>query len=133
MRRTLMRYLTCLLPIALMACNGDTTVGGPDPDTVWALQEIDGTPFGARATLSFPEEGVVRGQAPCNTFNARLLETHPGFRVDQMAVTRILCPEIEQETAFFEALRRMTRADATANTLILSDEGDSLMVFAPAP
>lgn len=115
---------------ALSGCVGDETVarygaaGG-----VWQLSEIDGRPFAARATLSFPEPGRVAGEAPCNLYSGAMTAPYPWFEAGALAVTRRACPEMAAEARFFDALGRVTLAEVQGDVLILSDPAGPEMVF----
>ena len=46
-----------------------------------------------------------------------------------MAVTRRACPELAEETRFFQTLEDMTLAEVQGPVLILSNEDGTEMVF----
>ncbi|MGV6811145.1 MAG: META domain-containing protein, partial [Brevirhabdus sp.] len=101
-----------LLTSLLAACGPDETISGyVGTDTVWTLQELDGTPFPHRATLSFPEEGKIAGQAPCNRYFGAQTAPYPWFKVDGVGSTKMACPALDQEQVFFTALSAMTLAE----------------------
>jgi heat shock protein HslJ len=54
-------------------------------DITGSLIRIDGAPFAARATLRFPREGAITGDAPCNAFSARQSVPYPWFRAEDRA------------------------------------------------
>lgn len=111
------------------ACIGDETVSGYAGGVDWQLTEIDGTPFSARAVISFPEPGRIAGQAPCNSFSGEQTAPYPWFSAPALAVTRRSCPEISEETRFFKALNRVTLAEVQGEVLILSAPDGPTMVF----
>lgn len=100
-----------------------------DPGSLWGLIEIDGKSFSSNALLEFPKIGRMTGQAPCNRFSAALWSTYPSFQPGPIAATPRACPELEDETRFFDALARMTLAEADGDILILTGEGRESMVF----
>lgn len=126
-----MRYLIAfLIPLALPACKSDETISGyTDPNTTWVLVELDGKPFNARATITFPSKGKVTGQAPCNTFGSTQSVPLPWFKLGPIMSTKMACPDLAAEQVFFEALGTMTLAETLGNTLILSTEHGREMVF----
>lgn len=121
-----------VLPLlaGLLHCTGDETLSGYGAQGVtWRLQEMDGAPYPAKATLTFPEEGRIAGEAPCNSFSGAQTVPYPWFRAEQVAATRRACPELEAEAAFFRALSEMTLAEVAGDTLILKTEDGREMVF----
>lgn len=118
-----------LLLLTIAACRDETPSGFARPDQIFALQEIDGTAFPARATLSFPEPGRIAGTAPCNSYAGALTAPYPWFETGPLAATRRACPDLAQETAFFAALAEMSLAEISGNTLILSNDAGRQMVF----
>jgi heat shock protein HslJ len=98
-------------------------------DSTWVLTELRGEPVAARATMQFPEAGVIAGQAPCNRYRAALLVPYPWFDSGPVAATRMACPDLAAEKAFFQALEAATLSEIRDDTLILSDDDTVLMVF----
>lgn len=99
------------------------------PGHVWRLVELDGAPFPALATLSFPATGRIEGQAPCNRYFGEMWQVYPWFRAEKIASTRRACPDLGLEQAFLEALGRMTLAEASEELLILTDDARGVMIF----
>jgi len=126
------RILACLFfGVSLNACVADETVSGyANPSTVYTLQSVDGVEVSYRATIQFPKEGQVTGQAPCNRYNAVQTLPYPWLEIGPIASTRMACPDLAEESTFFEALDAMTLAEATGSTLILSTTEGREMVFA---
>lgn len=118
------------LPFILTACLKDETISGyVDQSATFDLAEINGTPFTANATLTFPEKGRVAGHAPCNSYTAEQSAPYPWFELGPIKSTRATCPEMEQETAFFEQLKKMTLIEAVSDIVILRNDEADEMVF----
>lgn len=114
----------------LMSCGPDETISGyADPSVTYVLNLIDDTPYPARATIRFPQEGQVTGEAPCNSFQARQSAPYPWFDIGPIAATRLACPDLPSETAYFAALSVMTIAEVGGTVLILSNSDGGEMVF----
>lgn len=130
-----MRYLFALLiSLTLSACKYDETISGyTDTDATWALVELYGKPFTARATIAFPSKGKVIGQAPCNTYGSTQTLPLPWIKFGPIVSTKMACPDMAAEQLFFEALSAMTLAEVHANTMILSTEDGHEMIFKSAP
>ncbi|MEM1233348.1 MAG: META domain-containing protein [Pseudomonadota bacterium] len=125
-----MRVLALFLGMA--ACAGDETISAFSPaGTVWHLSELDGAAFAARATVTFPAEGEVAGEGPCNRFTAAQAVPYPWIEIGPIAATRRACPDLAAEGAFFAALSAVSVAEVSGPVLILSGERHE-MVFRAA-
>jgi heat shock protein HslJ len=96
---------------------------------VWRLAALDGAPFAARATLRFDGAGRIDGQAPCNRYSAAQPLALPGFAAGPVAATRMACPDLAAEGAYFAALEAMTRAEIGDEALVLSNAAGRSMTF----
>lgn len=114
-----------------VGCTPDETLSGfLDPSTLWTLTEIDGTPTAARSTMQFPEPGRISGQAPCNRFSGEVTVPYPWFATGPLAATKMACPDLAAEDAFFDALGAMTESEVNGPVLILrNSELGREMVF----
>lgn len=117
----------------LASCSGDESLAAYGAGGAWRLAEIDGVDFPATATISFGEDGAVTGRAPCNRYSTRQTAPYPWFELGPIAATRMACPDLTAETAFFEALEAMSIAEVSGETLILSNEEKRSMVFMRLP
>ncbi|WP_428512541.1 META domain-containing protein [Roseovarius sp.] len=125
--------LTVPLVVSLLNCSGDETLSGHGAaDRTWQLAELDGAAFDARATITFPEEGKIVGEAPCNRYFAAQLQPYPWFEAAEIGTTRRACPDLAQETAYLDALGAMSLAEVTETTLILSTPEGREMIFRAA-
>lgn len=116
--------------VGLTACVGDETIARyAVPGAEYELVDVDGAAFGPRATITFPEAGRVVGQGPCNRYSAPQSEVYPWFNLGPIAATRMACPDLAAEAAFFDALAAMTLAEVAGNTLILTAPDGREMVF----
>ena len=115
--------------IALAACTVRAQDGFGTPDAIWQLTEIDGIPFDARATLTFPTPGRVSGAAPCNAYFGALTGTYPAFSAPVLAASKRACSELQAEAQFFAALRAVRSAKRMGDTLTLSDATGLRLVF----
>jgi heat shock protein HslJ len=119
-----------LLLAALTACALDETISGyADPAATYVLAEIDRIPVAARTTIRFPEEGRIIGDAPCNSFSADQTAPYPWFAPGPVAVTRIACPDLVEETRVLATLSEMTFAEVSGDVVILTNGAGREMVF----
>ncbi len=125
--------LTLSLFTLLVACKDETLSGYTPEKTTWVLQSLNEAPFDATATLTFPKKGKIAGQGPCNGFTGNQTVPYPWFSAEGIAATKMACPKIAEEAQFFEALQKMTLSEVSGDTLILSTEDGSQMLFRAAP
>lgn len=126
----MIRWAFTLSAVAgLFSCADETLTGYGAADRTWVLQDLDGTAFDGRAIIEFPEEGAIRGQAPCNTFQGAQTVPYPWFQAENLAVTRMACPDMEAERVFFDAISDMNVAEVVGDTLILTNDDGRKMVF----
>ena len=119
-----------MLVTALTACREDETQRVyDDANRIWTLKQLDGAPFPASATLTFPKAGEITGQGPCNRYFGAMKAAYPQFDTGPIGSTRLACPEMAAETAFLTALERATAAQLTDGTLTLSDTDGLSMIF----
>jgi heat shock protein HslJ len=128
-----MRLVSATLLLALVACSDETISGYADPEAVYTLTEIDGAAYTARATITFPEEGTARGEAPCNSWFASQSAPYPWIELGPIGATRRACPDLDAELAYFEALGTMTLAEVQGPVLILSNDAGREIVFRATP
>ena len=122
--------ITLCAGLALAGCYEDETLTGYGAaENLWLLQSIDGQPYTARATLEFPEAGTIAGQAPCNRFSGAQSAPYPWFSAERIAVTKMACPELQDETLFLRALAEMTLVEVAGDTLLLTNDTGREMVF----
>lgn len=122
------------LPVVIGAWLKDETVAGfADPGAVYVLQELNGAPVAARATITFPEPGRIAGEGPCNGYSATQGVPYPWFKAGPIAATRRACPDLPLETAFFETLAAATLVEVAGPVLILSNDDGVQMVFQAGP
>lgn len=128
-----MRLALILAALSLPGACRDESVRAHGGDAgVWHLQSIDGAPFVARATLSFPAKGRISGEAPCNSYSAQQTAPYPWFTAEKLSTTRLTCPDLAAETTFLRALEAMTLVEVAGPVLILSNDEGREMVFETA-
>lgn len=99
----------------------------PLQGTEWQLVQLDGRDVPVEEdlfTVTFGEEGNLSGLGACNRLMGSY-ETTPagGLVVGQMASTRMLCPGLEREQAFAEALSAATHYRIDGQMLMLLSDG----------
>lgn len=126
----MIRPLALCALLALSACMSDETISAFVPaDTTWRLTRMGDAAVSTRATITFPEPGRVAGQAPCNRWFAAQSVPYPWIDIGPIGATRMACPDLADETAFFTALEAATLVEVSGDTLILSDDTGPLLEF----
>ncbi|NCQ23056.1 MAG: META domain-containing protein [Rhodobacteraceae bacterium CG17_big_fil_post_rev_8_21_14_2_50_63_15] len=113
----------------LGSCRDETVTAYGGDVAIWRLESVDGTPYSARATLGFAQEGKLTGEAPCNSFSGTQTAPYPWFAAKDLITTRRTCPDLAAETLFFSALAEMTLVEVAGEVLILSNDLGREMVF----
>lgn len=127
--------VTLGLVVALLSSLGqwlgadETLTAYSDPDILWQLDELDGSPFPATATLQTQPGGRISGQAPCNSYSGEVTVPYPWFALGPVAATKMACPDLAAESLFFDALSSMTLAEVSGPVLLLSNDVGRIMVF----
>lgn len=90
----------------------------------WKVSEINGTPVandGVKMVIDIPEH-KVHGNTGCNVFNGTIFvdpDVDGSIQFQQVGVTRMLCPDMETESAFLVALESVVTAQESHGTAIL--------------
>lgn len=79
--------------------------------------------------LSFPEEGQISGQAPCNSFSASQSAPYPWLDIGPILSTKRACPDLNFEVDTLQLLARMTLVEVSGDTLILSNDAEESLLF----
>lgn len=129
-----MKYLS-LAGLVLAACvqsgHADEAALAPGFTGIeWVLTTVDGKPAAYSATLDLGQPGRVTGQAPCNHYFADLTQADDSFRMRAIGATKMACPQMAEEAAYFQVLQGIEFAQAGQGTLTLTGGGHEL-VFAP--
>lgn len=125
-----MSRLILAFVILTSACQADESISAYlDGTAEFRLNSIDGTPFEADATIDLSKSGKISGKAPCNSYFANQTAPYPWLQAGPIGATRMACPDLDAEIAYFAALREMTHAEVLGDTLILSNADGREMLF----
>ncbi len=96
----------------------------------WILESIADVPtsYEAQSTLDFDTNADFHGSGGCNRYSGTYATTGAILAMSAPAATRMLCPgaAMDQETRFFDALRRVERFDYEGDTLLLYSAGSEV-------
>ncbi|UZD90446.1 META domain-containing protein [Cognatishimia activa] len=122
-----MRFLALLLLIS--ACERDESLTAYGAAGTWDLQEINGQPFDAPASIVFAEDGQVKGEAPCNSYSTYQSAPYPWIELGPILSTKRACADLSAEQDYFAALGKMSLAEVSGELLILSNDEDESLLF----
>jgi heat shock protein HslJ len=126
----MIRYILPLLALSGWATDEPIAAYAPT-GVVGQLEQISGEGFPAKATILVGMPGSVAGNAPCNSYSAAQTAPYPWIEIGQIAATKRACPGLAAEVAFFDMLGRVSIAEVSETTLILSTDDGAEMVFTP--
>ena len=116
--------------LMVSGCAKDETLAAFAKDAGdFTLISIDSLPFEGRATINISEAGRINGQAPCNRYFAAQTAPYPWFEIGPIGATEMACPSLALEQSFFDTLSKMTLAEVSGGTLILSNTDGLRMIF----
>ena len=107
--------------------------GGQSPVGTWRLTALDGLAPAAPVVLTLDEDGTLHGQAPCNIYSGSYTRDGSAFATGPVLSTRMACPEIAQENAYFAALNAATRWAISEGALRLEGEDGAGLLFTRLP
>lgn len=95
----------------------------------WHLVGLEGQEVGWEASLRIDGDRLS-GKAPCNRWFAPNTAALPAVAIEAIGATRMACPDLAAESAFFEALQAMQRAELDQGHLYLIGPEGRVMEFA---
>lgn len=127
-----MRLSPLFAALALAACVSPAMSEGEIEGVDWHLVGLEGQAVDWQASIRFDGDSV-QGKAPCNGFGGRNGAALPAVSLGALRATRMACPELKQEGAFFAALGAMQRAEIDQGHLYLTGAEGRIMEFARTP
>ena len=124
-----MRLSPLLAALLLAACVSPAMSEAEIEGVDWHLVGLEGQAVGWTASLRF-DGASVTGKAPCNGFGGVNAAKLPGISLGPLRATRMACPDLAAETAFFDALQAMQRAELDQGHLYLIGAEGRIMEFA---
>lgn len=115
-----------------------TVANAPITDTYWKLTELLGKPVDTsikRKTLflQFDQNGNVTGSGGCNNIKGTYTADASGkLLLSKMISTRMACPAMQDESAFLQALAKVSTYTVKGNSLQLTTGQVPLLVFEAA-
>lgn len=98
----------------------------------WQLVGFEGQEITWDASLRL-EGDKVTGNAPCNRFFGTNAATLPAVSFSAFGATKMACPDLQAESAYFEALQAMQRVELDQGHLFLIGPEGRIMEFVRDP
>ena len=105
----------------------------------WKIETINGNPLEANAEVSpfigfKTDESRIYGNVGCNTINGELIQNPDvvnSLSFKNLAVTQMLCPEMETERVVLECLNATSSFNKmkNGNIVLLNNKGEELLVL----
>lgn len=132
-----LKWLAALSMVFILAgccsCRKNKSSRIPLVGTEWKLTQLGGESVVSemyRMTLS--EDGRITGVGDCNRFNGAYTLKDKTLEISQnMAVTRIFCPDQEREDRFFNMMFEIDTYSIDGRKLMLIRDGNVLAIFEP--
>lgn len=104
-------------------------------DGSWDVTSIlDNNDFADSERVPFmtftPSESRVHGSTSCNKFFGNLFYDHANFKVENIGMTKMLCPDNTVENSFIRALENAVSYEINDNVLHLLSEDHKILIKA---
>ena len=124
-----MRFAPLFAALALAACVtpalSEDEIAGVD----WHLVGLEGQTVDWAASLRI-EGDKLSGKAPCNRWFGTNTVALPAVAIQGIGATKMACPDLAAESAYFETLQAMQRAELDQGHLYLIGPEGRIMEFA---
>jgi heat shock protein HslJ len=118
--------------LSLAACVTPAMSEGEISGVDWHLVGLEGQEVGWNASLRIDGDNIT-GKAPCNSWGAKSSASLPALSLGPIRATRMACPDLAAEAAFFETLQAMQRTELDQGHLFLIGMEGRIMEFARDP
>lgn len=100
----------------------------------WKLNQMYGTTIVSdNYRITFAADGTLAGVGDCNRFAGSFTMNVGTLKIsDKIASTRMMCPNAQQETIFFQMLPQADSYFVDGTKLMLLRNGDVIALFTPA-
>jgi len=138
-KKLLMKLLLTIFAITIIntGCHSGKPQGNnPLFANNWILSELNGTPVQTSntdkdASLKFsPDDMRVSGSGGCNRFNGSFTMKKEALTFGPLAATKMMCPDIAFEDAYFAALAKVKAFEVKDNALFLKEKNGSGTILA---
>ena len=115
--------------LSLTACVSPALSGDEIAGVDWHLVGLEGQEVDWTASLRLDGD-KISGKAPCNRWFGTNAAALPTIAIEGIGATKMACPDLAAESAYFEALQAMQRAELDQDHLFLIGPEGRIMEFA---
>ncbi len=115
--------------LSLTACVTPALSGDEIAGVDWHLVGLEGQEVDWTASLRLDGD-KISGKAPCNRWFGTNAAALPTIAIEGIGATKMACPDLAAESAYFEALQAMQRAELDQDHLFLIGPEGRIMEFA---
>lgn len=115
--------------LSLTACVTPALSGDEIAGVDWHLVGLEGQEVDWTASLRLDGD-KISGKAPCNRWFGTNAAALPAIAIEGIGATKMACPDLAAESAYFEALQAMQRAELDQDHLFLIGPEGRIMEFA---
>ncbi len=127
-------FIFAMMLLAMASCTPQENL--PLEGYVWKLTKMEGIPAEAVQanpdffTLQFDaNETIASGRSNCNNFFGEYTLNDKGLIFDELASTRKMCPDMEQEAAYMAMFSMVDNYRINGDELTLTGKGKTLATF----
>ena len=130
MKKSIFAALVCamFLVVGCCACRSAQKNAKPLKGTEWHLMRLMGRDLSVDAdkfVFTFSEDGEFGGTGACNRiFGAFKSNDQRAISFENLASTRMMCPDANLEAQFVEVLDRATHYEVDGNVLMILSNGE---------
>lgn len=137
MKRTLLIFTTLLIAMVMVSgccdCRKRAKLEKPLVGTEWQLVQLMGRDISAAEdsyTLLFHDNGTASGAGDCNRLTATYsITSSRSMKIENLGSTRRLCPNFEQENAYYDMLESVTHYEMDADKMLLLSNGTLVAIM----
>lgn len=137
MKRTLLFFAILLISMVMVTgccdCRKRAKLEKPLVGTEWQLVQLmarDIAAEGEQYTLLFRDNGTVSGVGDCNRLTALYtISSSRDMKISNLGSTRRLCPNYEQENAYYDMLEGVTHYEMDADNMLLLSNGTLVAIM----
>ena len=131
MKRAILFFSTLLISVLIVSsccdCRKRSKLEKPLVGTEWQLVQLMGSEVkteGDSYTIMFHDNGTATGAGDCNRMTATYsISAKRDMKISNLGATRRLCPNFEQENAYFDMLEKVTHYEMDADNMLLLSNG----------